>query len=70
MSQYMVYANGQQSGPFTIPQLQQMVMQGTLNQQTYVWKQGMANWAAAGTVAELGTLFMTNTPPPPPPPMM
>ncbi len=70
MSQYMVYANGQQSGPFAIPQLQQMVMQGLLTQQTFVWKQGMANWAAAGTVPELSILFMSNTPPPPPPPMM
>ena len=70
MSQYMIYANGQQTGPFTIPQLQQMVAEGKLTKQTYVWKNGMANWAFAGTVEELGMLFITNTPPPPPPPMM
>jgi hypothetical protein len=72
MSQYMIYDNGQQTGPFTIPQLQQMVMQGTFTKQTYVWKNGMANWAFAGTIDELAMLFMTNTPPPPPPipPMM
>jgi hypothetical protein len=72
MSQYMIFDNGQQTGPFTIPQLQQMVMQGTFTKQTYVWKNGMANWAFAGTVDELAMLFMTNTPPPPPPipPMM
>ena len=70
MSQYMIYDNGQQSGPFTIPQLQQMVASGSLTKQTYVWKNGMANWAFAGTVEELGMLFITNTPPPPPPPMM
>jgi hypothetical protein len=70
MSQYMVYVNGQQTGPFSIPQLQQMVAAGTLTKQTYVWKNGMANWEFAGSVAELGSLFVTNTPPPPPPPMM
>ena len=70
MSQYMIYDNGQQTGPFSIPQLQQMVAAGTLTKQTYVWKNGMANWELAGTVAELGSLFVTNTPPPPPPPMM
>lgn len=70
MSQYMVYANGQQTGPFSIPQLQQMVMAGTLTKDTYVWKNGMANWEFAGSVAELGSLFTTNTPPPPPPPML
>lgn len=63
---YMVSANGQQSGPFTIPQLQQLVQQGRVNAQTYVWKQGMANWAFAGQVQELAGLFQTNTPPPPP----
>ena len=70
MSQYMIYDNGQQTGPFTMPQLQQMVMQGKLTKQTYVWKNGMANWELAGSVAELGSLFANNTPPPPPPPMM
>lgn len=63
---YMVAQNGQQSGPFTIPQLQQLVQQGQVTAQTYVWKQGMANWALAGQVQELAQLFMTNTPPPPP----
>ena len=63
---YMVSQNGQQSGPFTIPQLQQLVQQGQVTAQTYVWKQGMANWALAGQVQELAQLFMTNNPPPPP----
>ena len=69
MSQYMVYDNGQQTGPFSIPQLQQMIAAGTLTKQTYVWKNGMANWEYAGSVVELSSLFVTNTPPPPPPMM-
>ena len=36
----------------------------TLTPETLVWHQGMATWAAAGTMAELSSLF-----PPPPPPL-
>ena len=64
---YMVSMNGQQSGPFNIQQLQQLVQQGQINTQTYVWKQGMSNWVMAGQVQELASLFIANTPPPPPP---
>ncbi len=68
-SNYMIAINGQQSGPFTIPQLQQLLQQGQVNAQTYVWKQGMANWTMMGQVPELAGLFAANTPPPPPPGM-
>ena len=57
--QYVVGINGQQAGPYGWEQLQQLVQQGTLTQQTYVWKQGMANWEFAGYVAELAPLFGT-----------
>lgn len=65
--QFYVSANGSQMGPFTMQQLQQMVQTGQLTNQTYVWKQGMANWNFAGNVPELSGLF---APPPPPPPVM
>lgn len=68
--QYYVSVNGQQSGPFNMGQLQQLVQQGQLTAQTYVWKQGMNGWELAGNVPELGSLFQTNTPPPPPAPMV
>lgn len=55
---YMVAVNGQQAGPFDWNQLQQLVSQGQLTQQTYVWKLGMSNWAFAGQVQELQPLFM------------
>jgi len=48
--------------------LQQMVQSGQINQNTYVWKQGMAGWELAGNVAELSILFAPTPPPPPPPP--
>lgn len=60
---YMVGVNGQQAGPFDWNQLQQLVSQGQLTQQTYVWKQGMPNWDFAGNVQELHPLFMNAAPP-------
>lgn len=66
MSQYYVAVNGQQQGPFPLQTLQQMAAQGQFTQNTQVWKQGMATWAAAGTVAELSQVFGAVPPPPPP----
>lgn len=59
---YMVGVNGQQYGPCNWSQLQQMVQQRQLTQQTYVWKQGMVNWELAGQVQELLPLFMNAAP--------
>lgn len=59
---YMLAVNGQQAGPFGWAQLQQLVQQGQLTQQTFVWTQGMANWTPAGQVAELAPLFQGAAP--------
>ena len=67
--QYFTAINGQQAGPFTIQQLQQLAGNGQLTRQTYIWKQGMANWDFAENIPEVAALFVTNTPPPPPPPV-
>ena len=64
--QYMIAANGQQTGPYNMQQLQQMVQMGQLTPQTYVWKQGMSQWELAGNVPELASLFAAPTPPPVP----
>ena len=68
---YMVATNGQQSGPYNMQQLQQLAQNGQLTSQTYVWKQGMANWTPAGQVQELANLFPPAVPgmPPAPPTM-
>lgn len=71
--QYHIAVNGAQAGPFTIQQLALMVQNGQMNAQTYVWKQGMANWDMAGNVQELASLFVppaTASIPPPLPPTM
>jgi len=67
--QYFVSVNGAQTGPFNMQQLQQMTQNGQLTPQTYVWKQGMAQWQLAGSVSELAPFFgqPAGTPPPPPP---
>jgi membrane protease subunit (stomatin/prohibitin family) len=62
-AQYFVAIDGKQAGPFTTAQLQEMTTTGTLTRQSLVWTAGMAAWAAAESVTELGSLF-ANTPPP------
>lgn len=64
--QYSISVNGQVSGSFNWQQLQQMAQSGQLTKNTYVWKQGMANWELAGNVQELASLFGAVPPPPPP----
>jgi hypothetical protein len=66
--QYNVAVNGQTTGPFGFEQLGQMVQGGQLTRESMVWKQGMSQWAAAGTVQELSSLFASAMPPSPPPP--
>nr|NQU94287.1 SPFH domain-containing protein [Bacteroidota bacterium] len=65
--QYCISVNGQTSAPFNWQQLQQMVQNGQLQKDTYVWKQGMAGWELAGNVQELTALFAAVPQPPPPP---
>lgn len=67
VSQYYVAINGQQSGPFSVPQLQQLAQQGQINIQTLVWKQGMAGWEPIANVAEVASALMPQTPPAMPP---
>jgi membrane protease subunit (stomatin/prohibitin family) len=63
---YSVSVNGQTAGPFNLQQLQQMVQNGQLTQNTHVWKQGMPGWEVAGNVQELASLFGAVPPTPPP----
>lgn len=63
---YHVAVNGQATGPFDISVLTQMVAAGQLTADSLVWKNGMAQWAKAGTVDELKNLFANTMPPIPP----
>jgi membrane protease subunit (stomatin/prohibitin family) len=65
---FFAVVNGAQAGPFDVNALKQMAMNGQLTKETMVWKQGMANWSAAGQVPELVQVFGATPPPLPPPP--
>ena len=60
--QYYIGINGQQYGPCDWNKLQQLVQQGQFTQQSYVWKNGMAQWEFAGNVTELAPLFQGTAP--------
>lgn len=60
---YHVAVNGQATGPFDISVLAQMATVGQLTADSLVWKNGMAQWAKAGTVDELKNLLANGMPP-------
>lgn len=63
---YFVAVNGQQTGPFDMNVLKQKAQSGELTRESMVWKNGMAAWSSAGSVAELGSIFGQVPPPLPP----
>lgn len=63
---FYIAVNGAQTGPYEMPQLQQMAQSGQLKKEMMVWKEGMPAWAAAGTVPELSPVFSMVPPPLPP----
>lgn len=63
---YFVYLNNKQAGPFAESQIRQMVQIGQITPETYVWKQGMSQWAMAKDT-DLNNLFSICAPPPFPP---
>lgn len=63
---YFAAIGGQQVGPMDLPTLARRVQAGEVKAETLVWKQGMANWAPAGSVAEVaGLMTPSGTVPPP-----
>jgi hypothetical protein len=63
--QYLIALSGQQSGPYTILQLQQFAQSGQFTKGHHVWKQGMPAWELAEAVPEIATVFSVVPPPPP-----
>lgn len=64
---YFTYINGQQAGPFDENQLRQLIQNGQLTPDSYVWKTGMPQWVLAKDT-ELNVLFSQSAGTPPPPP--
>lgn len=65
--QFYAVINNQQVGPLAAAIFQQMSQAGVISVSTLVWRQGMAGWQAAGSVAELANTFAPATPQAPPP---
>jgi len=55
-AQYYVSDKGQTTGPMTFDHLVELLKTGAITPDTYVWKQGMAGWAAAKTLPEITAL--------------
>ena len=64
---YYALIGGQQTGPHNALQLNQLIATGQLTPDTYVWKNGMANWDFAKNT-EVNGLFPVVPPQPPTPP--
>ena len=62
---YHVAVNGQATGPYNLQVLQQMIAGGQLTADSLVWKTGMSEWAKAGTIDELKSMFVVMPPIPP-----
>ncbi len=65
----LVGINGEQYGPYERPALLEMIQNGTLTPETYVFMEGMSEWAFARDVPRVSALFGTSSPVAPAPPM-
>jgi membrane protease subunit (stomatin/prohibitin family) len=65
VTQYFIALEGQQSGPFTLSKLQEMVQTRALTKLYHVWKPGMPEWVLASEEEEVSKLFSLLPPPPP-----
>ncbi|QKJ30046.1 SPFH domain-containing protein [Mucilaginibacter mali] len=61
--QFHFAKDGKSDGPHSLNEINAMISNKVITRQTLVWKKGMAEWAAAGTVADLADAF-NNEPPP------
>jgi predicted Zn finger-like uncharacterized protein len=57
--------NGDQQGPFSIDQLRDLMGQGQIDTETYVWRDGFDGWLPMRDVVELAMLTVSAAPPAP-----
>lgn len=62
-TQYFYAVNGQQAGPVTYEALSGLFASKTIDANTLVWKQGMANWTTLNSVPELQGILGSMPPP-------
>jgi len=65
LTNYHIAINGQQSGPFSIEQLKQLITNGQFSTNHHIWKEGMSGWELASNVPEISVLFGAVPTPPP-----
>lgn len=61
---YHYAVNGQQLGPVGFDKLKELFASRTINRDTLIWKQGLANWTALQDIEELKAFLGGSTPPP------
>lgn len=61
-----------QLGPLTMSQIEELIRDGVIDKETFVWHGGLANWERAGNNSNLAGFFAASpyAAPPPPPPTM
>lgn len=57
--------DGQQCGPYTLKEFVDLIQQSRITPDTYVWKQGMPDWALAKDVADVAPNLSLQPPPTP-----
>ncbi|MBP7461751.1 MAG: SPFH domain-containing protein [Candidatus Delongbacteria bacterium] len=65
---FYVAVNNQQSGPFDLNAIRQMIGQGSIQRTHLVWRAGMSQWIPADQAPELTSFFGSIPPPLPPTP--
>ena len=68
MNYFYQDASGTQQGPASAEALSELAQSHRVHAGTLVWCEGMANWQAMSTVAELAGIRATSAPPAMPPP--
>jgi len=61
---YHYAVNGGQMGPVPFDKLKELFANRTINKDSLIWKQGMANWSALQDIEELKVFLGGSTPPP------
>jgi hypothetical protein len=61
--QFHVAVDGRATGPFELALVVQRIRAGQVARDALVWRPGMAQWTAAGDVAELREAFAAAPPP-------
>jgi uncharacterized membrane protein len=70
MTTYFVAANGAQTGPFTIEEIESQCSRGIIQRETLMWREGLSDWQSAEQVLQGTSVSFsgaTQSPPSPPP---